>query len=75
MQIGIILMWGTLVCGIVFLIDYARGKEPVTEVEVEVDEWGILNSMEHRHPKNINFDKAGTGKDIINNIYGGVEDV
>ena len=44
MQIGIILMWGTLVCGIVFLIDYARKLEPVTVVEV--DEWGILKNME-----------------------------
>jgi len=44
MQIGIILMWGVLVCGIVFLIDYAKGKEPVTEVKV--DEWGILKNME-----------------------------
>jgi len=72
MQIGIILMWGTLVCGIVFLIDYAKGKEPVTEVEV--DEWGILKNMEHRHKKSINFDKTGTGKDIIKNVYGGLGD-
>jgi len=72
MQIGIILMLTTFIAGVIFLIDYARKLEPVTVVEV--DEWGILNSMEHRHPKNINFAKAGTGKDIINNVYGGVED-
>ena len=72
MQIGIILMLTTFIAGVIFLIDYARKLEPVTVVEV--DEWGILKNMEHRHKKNINFAKAGTGKDIINNVYGGVED-